>query len=184
MSSRSPLEPALRRPAPCAWSWDQANSHHLWPRLAALELPGEEAGTPRERLAAMAASVARSLIETPDFLRLGLMLALERRPVEAAGRTVFLRARRTAMERIAEMTARLVPDLAPEQTRFLVTYSIATADGLFIAHEVDGDGVDLIRLFQLHASLVYDAALEMASPRSTATSTSPEVSREQSRHEQ
>ncbi len=34
--------------------------------------------------------VAKSLIDAPDFLRLGLMLALERRHTEPRGRTVFL----------------------------------------------------------------------------------------------
>ena len=42
--------------------------------LGALDIP--DGPNPRERLRAMFMSVAKSLLETPDFLRLGLMLAL------------------------------------------------------------------------------------------------------------
>ena len=130
--------------------------------LAAVELPGEDAGTPIERIEAMSAGVAKSLVDAPDFLRLGLMLALERRPEEPRGRAVFLETRRIAGERIAEMTASLVPDLDLESRKLLTTYAIAGADGLFIAHEISGDGIDLVRLFELHARLIFRAARELA----------------------
>src|SRR5258708_1409138 len=48
--------------------------------LAAVALPGAEAGDMSERVRAMAVAMAKALLDTPDFLRLGLMLALERRP--------------------------------------------------------------------------------------------------------
>ena len=38
----------------------------------------------------------------------------------------------------------------------LTTYAIAAADGLFIAKEIGGDSVDLLRLFELHARALYD----------------------------
>ncbi|MGA5319061.1 TetR/AcrR family transcriptional regulator [Streptomyces seoulensis] len=135
-------------------------SFETW--LAAVELPGEEAGTPRERVVAMAGSVARSLIAAPDFLRLGLMLALERRPAEPRGRTVFLQVRDIARAKIAEMARVLVPDLDERSVHTLTTYAVAGGDGLFVQREINGDDVDLVALFELHAELVYEAATRLS----------------------
>jgi AcrR family transcriptional regulator len=136
-------------------------SFETW--LAAVELPGEEAGTPLQRVTAMAAGVAKSLVEAPDFLRLGLMLALERRPVEPRGRTVFLQVRDVARGRIAEVVEVLFPGLDEDAVRTLTTYAIAGADGLFIQREITGDAIDLVAMFELHAQLLYEAASRMAS---------------------
>jgi AcrR family transcriptional regulator len=130
--------------------------------LAAVELPGEEAGTPLERVTTTARMVAKSLIDAPDFLRLGLMLALERRPAEPRGRTVFLQVRDIARVKIAEMIATLVPDLDEAALNSLTTYAVAGADGLFVQREINGDAVDLVAMFDLHARLVYEAAMRMA----------------------
>ncbi|MEW2316335.1 TetR/AcrR family transcriptional regulator [Streptomyces bauhiniae] len=135
-------------------------SFETW--LAAVELPGEEAGTPLERVVAMAGSVAKSLIDAPDFLRLGLMLALERRPAEPRGRTVFLQVRDIARAKIAEMAQVLVPDLDEQSVHTLTTYAVAGGDGLFVQREINGDDVDLVALFELHAELVYEAATRMS----------------------
>ncbi|MFJ3799298.1 TetR/AcrR family transcriptional regulator [Streptomyces sp. NPDC090088] len=137
-------------------------SFETW--LAAVTLPGEEAGTPQDRVALMAANVARSLVAEPDFLRLGLMLALERRPAEPRGRTVFLQVRAVAQERVAEVVADLFPTLAEDDVQTLTTYAVAGADGLFVHREVNGDSVDLVTLFELHARLIYDAAARLAPP--------------------
>ena len=136
-------------------------SFETW--LAAVELPGEEAGTPLQRATAMAGRVAKSLVDAPDFLRLGLMLALERRPTEPRGRTVFLQVREIARQKIADVIRALFPDLAEVDVGTLTTYAVAGADGLFIQHEVTGDRVDLVALFELHAQLLFAAASRMAS---------------------
>ncbi|MFF9315401.1 TetR family transcriptional regulator [Streptomyces sp. NPDC014748] len=135
-------------------------SFETW--LAAVELPSEETGTPLERVTAMAGNVAKSLIDAPDFLRLGLMLALERRPAEPRGRTVFLQVRDIARAKIAEMAQTLVPDLDEESAHLLTTYAVAGADGLFVQREINGDAIDLVAMFELHAQLVYEAATRMA----------------------
>ncbi|WP_328422325.1 TetR/AcrR family transcriptional regulator [Streptomyces sp. NBC_00443] len=129
--------------------------------LTAVELPGEDAGTPLERVMTMAANVAKSLVDAPDFLRLGLMLALERRPAERRGRTVFLQVRDLARQRISDMIGTLFPTLDEEAVRILTTYAVAGADGLFVQREVGGDCVDLVAMFELHARLVHDAAVRM-----------------------
>ncbi|MFC9126125.1 TetR/AcrR family transcriptional regulator [Streptomyces sp. NPDC057099] len=131
-------------------------SFETW--LRAVELPGEETGTPLERLTTMAANIARSLVDAPDFPRLGLMLALERRPVEPRGRTVFLQVREIAARRIAETLGALFPDLEEESVRTLTTYTVAGADGLFVHHQVHGEAVDLVAMLELHARFVYEAA--------------------------
>ncbi|NNN30669.1 TetR family transcriptional regulator [Streptomyces sp. S3(2020)] len=130
--------------------------------LTAVELPGEGTGTPLERCVTMAANVAESLVDAPDFLRLGLMLALERRPAEPRGRTVFLQVRGVASGKISEMIGTLFPDLDDAAVRTLTTYAVAGADGLFVHREIHGDAVDLVAMFELHAELVYDAATRMA----------------------
>ncbi len=65
-------------------------SFETW--LAAVVLPEKETGTSPERVTAMAANVARSLVDAPDFLRLGLMLALD---LTKAAPLVIRRARAT-----------------------------------------------------------------------------------------
>ncbi|MFE7549161.1 TetR family transcriptional regulator [Streptomyces gardneri] len=135
-------------------------SFETW--LAAVELPSEETGTPLERVTAMAGNVGKSLIDAPDFLRLGLMLALERRPAEPRGRTVFLQVRDIARAKIAEMARELVPDLDEDSVHVLTTYAVAGADGLFVQREINGDDVDLVAMFELHAQLVYEAATRLA----------------------
>lgn len=130
--------------------------------LTAVELPGEGTGTPLERLTVMATSVAKSLVDAPDFLRLGLMLALERRPSEPRGRTVFLQVRETARSRIAEFARTLFPELDEDAIRTLTTYAVAGVDGLFVQRQIGGNSVELVALLEMHARLVHDAARRMA----------------------
>ncbi|MEU6306906.1 TetR/AcrR family transcriptional regulator [Streptomyces chartreusis] len=141
-------------------------SFEAW--LTAVELPGEEAGTPLERVTVMAGNVAKSLVDAPDFLRLGLMLALERRPTEPRGRTAFLQVRDITHRKIAEVAATLFPALDEAAVDTLTTYAIAGADGLFVHREVKGDTVDLVALFELHAQVVHDAAARLAKERQRA----------------
>jgi AcrR family transcriptional regulator len=131
--------------------------------LAAMSLPGPEAGSPRERITAMAIALAKALLEAPDFLRLGLMLALERRPTEPTARAKFLQVRQVAGQRLTEAIRELTPELSEASVQQLTTYAVAGADGLFIAHEIGGDEVDLIALFKLHARTLIDVvAYELA----------------------
>ncbi|MEV0905492.1 hypothetical protein AB0J11_11605 [Streptomyces hokutonensis] len=91
------------------------------------------------------------------------MLALERRPTEPRGRTVFLQVRDIATQKITEVAGTVFPDLDEDAVRTLTTYAVAGADGLFVHREIHGDAVDLVALFELHAQLVCDAAGRMAS---------------------
>ncbi len=125
--------------------------------LAAWDIPAGE--NPVDRFAAMARQIAKALMDAPDFLRLGLMLSLERRPVEPRAREMFLKVRADAYARMADAIRSFSPRLDDAAVRDLATYAIAGADGLFIAKEIGGDSVDLVGLFEMHARAVYDSAV-------------------------
>jgi AcrR family transcriptional regulator len=129
--------------------------------LRAWQVPDE--GTPRDRLAGMAMQIAKALLDSPDFIRLGLMLALERRPVEPRARAMFIQTRAQTCDQLTETMRGFEPGLTEAQIRLLVTYAMAGADGLFIAKEIGGDAVDLLALFELHARALYDSALRLIS---------------------
>jgi AcrR family transcriptional regulator len=127
--------------------------------LPAWQMPVE--GTPRERLVGLALQVAKALLDSPDFLRLGLMLALERRPVEPRARAMFMAVRAQAFDMLASDIRELTPGLTDAQVHQLATLGIAGADGAFMAKEVGGDSVDLLALFEMHFTALYDTALRM-----------------------
>lgn len=127
--------------------------------LAALDLPSGAMN--HERVTELGAQVAKALLDAPDFLRLGLMLALERRPIEPRAREMFLEVRDRAFSRFEAIVRDVAPELDEEGVRLLTTYAIAGADGLFIAKETGGDSVDLIKLFDLHVRLVFESATRL-----------------------
>ena len=127
----------------------------------AWQIPVE--GSARDRLAGMAMQIAKALLDSPDFIRLGLMLSLERRPVEPKARAKFLQVRAQTHNQLADNMRQFAPDLSDAQVHQLVTYAIAGADGLFIAREIHGDAVNLLELFELHAQALYDTALRLIS---------------------
>ena len=129
--------------------------------LAAMTVPGAEAGTPEQRVSDMVVQVAKALLEAPDFLRLGLMLALERRPSEPSARTMFLQVREVAYRQVADAFREFAPTADEDSIRLLTTYAMAGADGLFVAKEIGGDTVDLVALFELHARVLIDTAAKL-----------------------
>ena len=129
--------------------------------LSAWQVPDD--GTARERVQGLAMQIAKALLVSPDFIRLGLMLALERRPIEARARAMFIQARTQTAVALTQTLGELTPGLTETQMRQLVTYAIAGADGLFIANEVDDAAVDLIEMFDMHAHALYSTALRLLS---------------------
>ena len=75
------------------------------------------------------------------FIRLGPMLALERRPVQPRARAMFIQTRAQTCDELAETMRGFMPDLTEARIHLLVTYAMAGAEGLFIAKEIGGDGV-------------------------------------------
>ncbi|MEP9395135.1 helix-turn-helix domain-containing protein [Gordonia sp. VNK1] len=131
-------------------------SYERW--LTTIDLP--ETGA-RERAQEIGRHVASALIRSPDFLRLGLKLALQKREKQPLGRDIYLDRRALTVERFAALVRDAGPELSDESVTLIATYAIAGADGLFVAREIGGDAVDFTRLMELHARLVFTAAIEI-----------------------
>lgn len=130
---------------------------------AASKIP-QDAGN-EERLIGVGAQTAKALLDSPDFLRLGLMLALERRPEEPRARTMFIQVRHQAYQQLTDNFRQLMPELTDADVRQLATYTMAGADGLFIAKEIGGDAIDLVSLFELHGRAIYDIARRLVAEK-------------------
>jgi AcrR family transcriptional regulator len=115
-------------------------------------------GTTEQKFVGIATQTAKALLDSPDFIRLGLMLALERRPEEPRARTMFIQVRAEACLQLTENFREFMPGLTDAEVRQLATYAMAGADGLFIAKEIGGDAIDLVALFELHGRALYDVA--------------------------
>ena len=118
-------------------------------------LPGESLD---QRVAALIESKTKTLLESSDFLRLGLMLALERRAEEPSARRMFLAVRQEALRRTVASCAEHFPEFDDTEARQLATLIIAMVDGLFIANEIDGGGADVLGDSDLLAAATVGAA--------------------------
>ena len=96
-----------------------------------------------------------ALAVAPDFLRLGLMLILERRPEEPSARTKFLEVRQLTHANTVRLYATLFPGLTDEAHQRLATFTLATADGILVAHEIEH--IDMTEAFDLLASAILGA---------------------------
>ena len=128
--------------------------------LSAWQIP--ESGAAEELFVGVGVQTAKALLDSPDFIRLGLMLALERRPVEPRARTMFIQVRGQAFQQLVGNFRDVMPGLTDAEVQQLATYAMAGADGLFIAKEIGGDAVDLVALFELHGRAIYDIARRMS----------------------
>lgn len=126
-------------------------------------------GDEPSRTLAVCQQAARALQDSPDFLRLGLMLALERRPAEPRARAMFMGIRERALTEVRAVIADLVPGLTDAGVDLLTTYALAGADGLFMAREIGGDAVDLMALFELHARAIVDTAARLTGAEPSRT---------------
>lgn len=122
---------------------------------AAAQVPSGPVGA---KLTVMMRGTASALQESSDFLRLGLMLTLEKRAEEPSARKRFLEIRHEAVERTASTYAALFPKLSDDDLHRLSTFTMAAADGLFIASEIDGTDEDTMAAFELLAVAVLAVA--------------------------
>jgi AcrR family transcriptional regulator len=102
----------------------------------------------------------RALAEFPQFVRLGLMLLLERRPQEPTARAKFMQVRRLTQDRLRHFYGSGFPELREADIDSLVGLTIALADGFFLAQEA-GEG-DLEEAFDLMATCVLGTAKQLA----------------------
>jgi len=124
-----------------------------------------EDGVPAAALDAVMQRNAKALLQSGDFLRLGLMLALERRPQEPAARRMFLQVRDEAARRVVHLYRALFGDLDDAGIRQLATFTMAMADGLFIAREIDGDAVDMLEQFNILTAAILAVAENLRTAR-------------------
>lgn len=116
-------------------------SYQQW--SAALDEPVErEHADGAEELAAVMRRVGETLEQFPDFLRLGLLLILDRDPAEPTARAKFLAVRRTTADGSRRMYEGLFPDLATADLDRLVALTLVLSDGVFIARDAGDLEVD------------------------------------------
>ena len=90
-------------------------SFGVWLR-AASQIPRD--ATNEERVVGVAVQTAKALLDSPDFIRLGLMLALERRPRGTASPDdVHPGPRRSAYQQLTENFRRVMPGLTDAEVR-------------------------------------------------------------------
>jgi AcrR family transcriptional regulator len=110
------------------------------------------------------AQTAKALTDAPVFLRLGLMLGLERRPEEPMARNLFLQVREQAFSRVIALYAHLFDgELDEAGVKSLATLAMAGTDGLFIARELNPERVDFDAQFELLGASLLAAAKRLAS---------------------
>ncbi|HUO39439.1 MAG TPA: TetR/AcrR family transcriptional regulator, partial [Mycobacterium sp.] len=76
---------------------------------------------------------------------------------EPSARRMFLAVRTEALRRTAASFAELFPQLDQSDTQQLATFTMAMADGLFVANEIDGDGVHVLGEFELLSAALMGA---------------------------
>ena len=134
-------------------------SFNRWLECMGAWLPARKGATREERFASGLRSTAKALTDAPDFLRLGLMLSLERRPEEASARTLFLQVREQSWEQlVASYQVFFAGELDKTSVRQLATLTMAAADGLFIAREVNHDARAFEASFELLGAALLGAA--------------------------
>ncbi|MCP4226857.1 MAG: TetR/AcrR family transcriptional regulator [Actinomycetia bacterium] len=122
-----------------------------------------------------AEATAAMLEEHPEFLRLLLLIALERREVDhlslAAIRRVRLRARRDLRQFVVALIEPVTDELPAELLDEFTEFFLALADGAFIAHHIDPETADVSALFRLLQQALRALAREITTPDGTERST-------------
>jgi AcrR family transcriptional regulator len=117
-------------------------------------LPGNDSlpSDPAERATALLEAVVTSLEQHPEFLRLLLVIALERREVDATSLAVIRRVRELALERIRKLLSVLLDSfdrkLADRLAGEFAPFVLCAADGAFVAQHIEPE-TDLRQTFSL-----------------------------------
>ena len=144
-------------------------SYEEWLDRVSAWAPASSDASRHDRMAAMMERTARTLSESGDFLRLGLMLSLERRPEEPSARQRFIQTREETIRRTVSGYARQFPELDDDAIHRLATFTMAMADGLFVAKEIGGASVDILDQFEMLAAAIVGAADHLAQSPRTGT---------------
>ena len=118
---------------------------------------------PGSRLAS--AEVASSFADHPEFLRLLILIALERREVDEASLEVIRRVRARARDGFEKELGQLLESHGNENAALLARsfaiLALAVADGLFIAQHIDPETTDASALLGLMKKALAALAREL-----------------------
>lgn len=131
-------------------------SFRHWIDAITSPIPVPDRAGPEEMFRLGMRQTGAAIARFPDFLRLGLMLILERQPEDRTARTKFLEVRQATAARARELYAVVFEDLRQDHIDTLVTLTMALADGLFVAQEAEE--LDLADAFDLLATTVLTTA--------------------------
>lgn len=110
-------------------------------------------GSVDARLAQVFEGAADMLAQAPEFLRLLLLLALERKQIDPTSLAAIRRVRRQAIDRLQRILEHVFEPLGRARARReaveAARFALAFVDGCFLAHHIDPDTTDLRRLFLL-----------------------------------
>ena len=118
----------------------------------ALPGPDDLPASPTEAVEALLEAAAKSLEQHPEFLRLLLLIALERAEVDKTSLAVIRRVRALAQERLHRMMVNLLEpfgERGAKLARQFAALALSVADGAFIAHHIEPNETDIRVLFQL-----------------------------------
>lgn len=111
------------------------------------------------------ATIAEQLIDAlhthPQFIHIGLPLALQQRSDDPRPRRMYLQMRANLRARFEKIGATHFAHVPPGRRTAVITYLIAGAEGLVISHELD-PASDIEELLQLHATSVIQMIMQEA----------------------
>jgi AcrR family transcriptional regulator len=145
------------------------HSYRRWRIEGPTWQPANYSGTPRERIRTRLGHSMNSVERELDYWRLGLTLALLRRPGGIAAQDRFVAVRGETRRIIAEWWSSLdlaVAEQQPALVRGLTALYLAFVDGMFVAHRADPD-IDLVLLEGVVAEAmadVYEARASRPAP--------------------
>jgi AcrR family transcriptional regulator len=106
-----------------------------------------------DRATALLEAAATSLEKQPEFLRLLILIALERRTVDKVSVAVIRRVRARALQHIHTLLSALLTGFNPERADRLAgefaRLVLCVADGAFVANQIDPRETDIRALFDL-----------------------------------
>ncbi|AGP29891.1 TetR/AcrR family transcriptional regulator [Corynebacterium terpenotabidum] len=113
-------------------------------------------------LVAVAEQLIGALRAHPQFLHIGLPLALQKRSDNPRPRQMYLQMRENLIARFEQIGATHFPHVPESRRTAIITYLIAGAEGLIISHELDQSS-DIEEVLQIHATSVIQVIMQEAS---------------------